>query len=582
MRFRFVSALVGLTLAGLCIASCTHDFDQFEPQSGQGDCPAGEKPCDESCVPVGDPSYGCGSGCEPCSLSNAIAACENGNCALDTCNTGFGDCDGVALNGCEVQTSTDVSNCGACNTLCTAPNAAGQCQAGACSVGQCNSGFANCDMDALNGCEAILSSDPKNCGACGNQCNSFQTCMGGDCKDNPCSAGTANCNGNTADGCETLLGTAQNCAFCNHACNLAHATEACVTGMCTVESCDAGWADCDMAAGNGCEVNIGTVTNCGACGVACPSGPNSTATCTGGVCSLNCTQSYFADCNGNAADGCEVDLRISTAHCGVCGHGCSGANSVGTACTNGECTPTCLNGYGDCTKPVAPMADDGCDTAIVDDVFNCGACGRVCSGTNTASRVCVGSTCTSTCDLGFANCDVPASGADDGCETNVQTSGFDCGGCGNDCSGNLVCVAGQLAQKQCGCAGNSACGSGGACVMGNCYCGGAPCGIGERCVSGACSCNGGASCGVGMLCCQTPAACVDPYADAANCGACGRACPAGFVCGGMPPAAPQCRCDGDADCNGGSTGTCNGNGTCQCGAMPCALGERCLSDGTCG
>ncbi|MBK9262557.1 MAG: hypothetical protein IPM54_22475 [Polyangiaceae bacterium] len=583
MHFRVVSALVALALAGLGIASCTQDFSQFEPQAeGPGGCLAGEKLCDETCVAIDDPSYGCGNGCDPCFFGNAAAACVGGSCAIDTCNAGFDDCDGMASNGCETETATDLNNCGACDTQCTAPNAAGQCQAGTCSVGQCNSGFANCDMDAANGCEAILSSDPNNCGACGTTCNAFQACLNGDCKDNPCGAGTANCNGDAADGCETLLGTTQNCAFCNNACNLANATEACVMGMCAVDSCDMGWADCDMTPGNGCEVNTTTVMNCGACGNACPSGPNSMATCANGMCGLACSQN-FADCNNDPTDGCEVNLLTSTANCGTCGHLCSGANSVSTGCTNGACTPTCLDGFGDCTKPAAPMMDDGCETATVDDVFNCGACGRVCSGTNTASRSCTGTTCTSTCDLGFANCTMPMPGTnDDGCELNVQTNGFNCGGCGNDCSGSLVCNAGALMQKQCGCSNNPSCGSGGSCSANRCSCGGTQCGIGENCVGGTCSCNGGASCGASMLCCQNPAGCVDPYTDAANCGACGRACPSGFVCGGMPPQAPQCRCDEDADCNGGSTGTCNMNGTCQCGAMQCALGERCLSNGTCG
>jgi hypothetical protein len=235
MRFRFVSALVALALTGLGIASCTQDFDQFDPKPGQGDCAAGEKSCDDTCVPVDDPQYGCGNTCDPCVVANAITTCAASACAIDTCSTGFENCDGMATNGCETATGTDKSNCGACDTLCSAPNAEGLCQAGACSVGACNGGFANCDADAANGCEAILLSDPNNCGACGTKCNTFQVCTNGACKNNPCGAGTADCNSDPADGCETSIETVQNCGFCKNACNHANANEACLAAKSTIE-----------------------------------------------------------------------------------------------------------------------------------------------------------------------------------------------------------------------------------------------------------------------------------------------------------------------------------------------------------
>jgi hypothetical protein len=45
------------------------------------------------------------------------------------CNTGFGNCNGAAVDGCEVDLTSDEANCGACGVVCTASQI---CTAGAC------------------------------------------------------------------------------------------------------------------------------------------------------------------------------------------------------------------------------------------------------------------------------------------------------------------------------------------------------------------------------------------------------------------------------------------------------------------
>jgi hypothetical protein len=77
--------------------------------------------------------------------------------------------------------------------------------------------------------------------------------------------------------------------------------------------------------------------NCGTCGHKCSAPGGATATCTAGVCGLTCA-SGTADCDGNAANGCEVMTASDANNCGACNHVCGGA----VACSSGMCTPTDL------------------------------------------------------------------------------------------------------------------------------------------------------------------------------------------------------------------------------------------------
>jgi MYXO-CTERM domain-containing protein len=90
-----------------------------------------------------------------------------------------------------------------------------------------------------------------------------------------------------------------------------------------VVSCDAGFADCDSLAANGCETTLGTTDNCGACGHACAAGEE----CTGQICEAVCGAGE-TNCNGTC-----VDLNTDVSNCGACGHGCP----TGESCQNGTC-----------------------------------------------------------------------------------------------------------------------------------------------------------------------------------------------------------------------------------------------------
>src|SRR5688572_20534127 len=57
--------------------------------------------------------------------------------------------------------------------------------------------------------------------------------------------------------------------------------------------------------------------------------PNAVAQCDDD-CAVDYCVSGFDDCNGEAKDGCEVDLSSDTAHCGGCGNACE-------TCARGSC-----------------------------------------------------------------------------------------------------------------------------------------------------------------------------------------------------------------------------------------------------
>ncbi|MBK8256484.1 MAG: hypothetical protein IPK82_27925 [Polyangiaceae bacterium] len=74
------------------------------------------------------------------------------------------------------------------------------------------------------------------------------------------------------------------------------------------------------------------LSHCGACGAACvPGSQGVEVACDAGTCKVTECEPTFADCDGLAENGCEVDTTRSAAHCGTCGNACS------TQCLAGEC-----------------------------------------------------------------------------------------------------------------------------------------------------------------------------------------------------------------------------------------------------
>jgi len=525
----------------------------------------------------------CGSACPP--RPNAAVACSAGRCEF-ACNMGFADCDMNPDNGCEVNLNADPANCGRCRGVCNLPNASAACTMGMCGVMACSAGFGDCDMNASNGCEVDLATAVSHCGRCGTACaarpNAFPGCLGGRCVAS-CVVGFQDCDGMDDSGCEVDVRTAMaSCGACGRACSPAHATGACMAGRCAITMCEDGWADCDMDASNGCEVNtrsdpahcsgcgmrctipsgvaacmagrcdiaacttgradcdmtvsngceadVTTDTrNCGTCGSACALA-NATAACAMGRCAVATCNTGFADCDMNPANGCEVNLQTSTAHCGRCGMMCAFPGSD-AACERGACRiAMCAAGRGDCDGNSA----NGCEATLASDARNCGGCGTACAIANGTAACAAGRCAVASCNAGFADCDgAPANG----CEVNTRSDAAHCNGCGMRCS-----LPGATA----------------ACVAGRCDI--------AACDTGRADCNAAAADG-----CE-----VTPATDVRNCGACGGACSlpnASAACAGGRCAVGACNA-GFADCDMNPANGCEvilASDTANCGAC----GARC-------
>lgn len=285
-----------------------------------------------------------------CTRSNAVGRCISGNCAIASCAAGFADCDGAEANGCEADFATDDNNCGRCGTSCDdLPNTEQTvCESGVCTIESCATGYGNCDGSLANGCETDTQNSVAHCGTCGNTCSSINGAP-------YCAAGTCNisCRANFGDctpspGCETNLTDQANCGGCGNILPDAYdctvsAVEHTVSTSCGPSGsayvchvqCQNDYGDCNGLGPDGCEASFATdINNCGRCGEQCSTSRfnvQSVNGCSAGHCLFTCFGGW-GDCDGNAFNGCETNLN-SPDNCGTCGMVCS----PGQACNAGTC-----------------------------------------------------------------------------------------------------------------------------------------------------------------------------------------------------------------------------------------------------
>ncbi|MBL8682345.1 MAG: hypothetical protein JNK05_24465 [Myxococcales bacterium] len=193
--------------------------------------------------------------------------------------------------------------------------------------------------------------------------------------------------------------------------------------------CPAGQAPC-----TGRCVDLQTDSDhCGVCGRSCAGGANVVSgRCTLGACAIAECRPGFRDCDGNASNGCEVDISMP-ANCGACGRTCTGTQ----VCTMAGCADSCPSGQ---------MLCSGACVDLQTNANHCGMCGNACPAGPRSTPVCAAGRCQLQCEPSYANCD---SNASNGCEVNTSTDPNHCTMCGMRCPSGGANTVGVCARTQC-------------------------------------------------------------------------------------------------------------------------------------
>ena len=239
------------------------------------------------------------------------------------------------------------------------------------------------ESDSAVGCSAP-GCDP--CASRNAQATQVQTwqCAGGGCDIGACVINYKNCNLDAGDGCEVNGKTdPQHCGDCKNVCPMAALF--CVDGACT-SNCNLPNAIC----GTSCVPVKTDPDNCGTCGHKCPPPSGGNATCNDGGCDFTCT-SPLVRCD---PDGC-IDTTSNVQHCGSCTYDCAAhapVDHVPSGCVGGGCTFMCKPGYVDGGSGTCVLSGDG---GCMQNAPSCTPGGSLCSGGPTAccGCACVGNIC---------------------------------------------------------------------------------------------------------------------------------------------------------------------------------------------
>lgn len=393
--------LGGLALAGIITAcAVSHEPIAYE-------APDSSAPPPPSFTPTGDDA---GDATPDVTKTPLLCIATECPAPFDTCGNGYR---------CTTNLSNDSNNCGACGKVCPDSfgylNLTSTCVNGSCETACAKKlaggkfwNYADCNSVFEDGCEINVSTDPNNCGSCGNKCADGVECIEGKCG---LPAGQAECWGMIVD----LENDDFNCGACDNYCEpppdapeLAdNMIYGCVKGQCGQPKCqDYGiekWVDCDGDPKNGCEVYIGPSpslvdpNNCGECGKTCTGDQICDVRQLAPHASCTCENPQETRCGSSATYdlGC-FDLLNDPNNCGTCFNKCTTfSRNTEATCRKGDCETSCLPGWGDCDG----NPTNGCETNLMVSDGHCGACGNRCD--TQAGQPCVEGQCAmKECDAG--------------------------------------------------------------------------------------------------------------------------------------------------------------------------------------
>jgi hypothetical protein len=357
-------------------------------------------------------------------LALALVGCtrDNPGLELDT-DAGGGedlavpDGGGGGDGGCAASVASDPRNCGSCGHDCTklvhVQAALVQCSAGVCNVSNaCLPGWDHCTANPDDGCETDLSS-PSHCGGCAIKCNaSDPLCIpwgpGHTCAASCPGATPTNCSGT----CTNLTTDPKNCKTCGNQCPApANGTATCTAAVCG-HTCNVGYVPC----GDSC-IAVGTCCTNADCTLpltcpvvgqpcACPSGQKWCAS----------SGSYIASGSCCTAGDCSTTVANASPSCslGVCGYTCNGGYRAcnsgcipsGQCCSSGDC-PSVTNGTPVCSGGNCSFT---CNATFMKCGSLCIGAGQCCMNTDCSTTVanatplCNAGTCTFQCDATFHRC----------------------------------------------------------------------------------------------------------------------------------------------------------------------------------